>query len=179
MPLAKTAITLLILLTALAALPLSAQEESIIRSEANAEAVAAVDIDDLAWIAGQWKAENSGGIAEAQWSTPADGAIMGAFRMIMNGKVAFYQFLVLGKQDGEFMVRIKHFNPDLKGWEERDKSTDFKLVDAGENIWYFKGFTFEKHSQDSFTIYVKFKAKEKVYITPFTYARVESLPEGT
>lgn len=54
--------------------------------------------------------------------------MMGMYRLIRNAKPAFYELCTIVEENGSLVLRLKHFNPDLKGWEETDKTVDFPLV---------------------------------------------------
>ncbi len=48
-------------------------------------------------------------------------------------------------QEGEtFSMKLKHFNPDLSPWEEKDQWTTFRLVEIGENFVSFSGLTMQR-----------------------------------
>jgi hypothetical protein len=51
----------------------------------------------------------------------------GSFRLLQEGKTRFAQILQLAEVDGSLVLRVKHFSVDFVGWEEKDKSVDFKL----------------------------------------------------
>jgi hypothetical protein len=40
-----------------------------------------------------------------------------------DGSPVFNELLLLREEKGSLMVRLKHFDPDLIGWEEKDGST--------------------------------------------------------
>ena len=52
------------------------------------------------------------------------------------------------------LLQLKHFHGSLKGWEEKDETVDFKLVQLDDNSVFFDGFTFEKISDDEINLYV-------------------------
>jgi hypothetical protein len=83
---------------------------------------------DLAWLSGIWLGDRAGDVIEEHWSTPAGGAIMGMFRWLHAGQVRFYELMTLEPEDGALILRIKHFHPGLKGWEEKDESVTLVLV---------------------------------------------------
>jgi hypothetical protein len=89
---------------------------------------AAASIDGLAWLAGNWVGERAGEQIEEQWSAPAAGAMMGMFRWLRGGQVWFYEFLTIEPEGDGLVFRIKHFNPGLVGWEEKDVSVTLDLV---------------------------------------------------
>lgn len=89
------------------------------------------DVTDLAWIAGDWTGGEGDTFIEEQWSPPQGNSMMGMFRMIQSGQVVFYEFMTLEQEGGGPILRIKHFDPGLKGWEERDDSVVFHLAETG------------------------------------------------
>jgi hypothetical protein len=101
-------------------------------------------IGDVAWIAGEWRAQALGGTAEEVWSGPQAGTMMGMFRLIKEDRLVFYEILTISEKDESLIVRLKHFNPDLTGWEEKDEVVSFPLVKLGENEAYFDGMTFRR-----------------------------------
>ena len=101
---------------------------------------ASVTIEDAAWLAGSWEGEFLGGFAEETWSEPSDGAMMGMFRHLKDDSVAFYEFFTLVEDDEHGLaLRLKHFHPDLRGWEEKDRFVEFPLVTIGEDELVFDG----------------------------------------
>ena len=73
---------------------------------------------------------------------------MCAFKLVKDNKVQFYEICTISEENGSLMLRIKHFNPDLKGWEEKDETVDFPLVKVDGQIAYFSGMTFQRKSED-------------------------------
>jgi hypothetical protein len=51
------------------------------------------------------------------------------------------------------VFELKHFGPDLKGWEAKEEVQTFKFIIAKENRMYFEGFTFERISDQEINIY--------------------------
>jgi|SRR5690606_24313065 len=117
------------------------------------EPAAQATIDAMAWLAGAWSGSGLGGDNEEIWSAPRDGSMMGMYRLIRDGEPAFYELLTLTEADGSLMLRLKHFHPDLRGWEERDESVAFPLVAIRNGRFYFDGLTFEPRD-DGVTIYL-------------------------
>jgi len=111
-------------------------------------------ITDVSWISGHWSGEAFGGKVEEIWSPPTGESMMCAFKLVKDDKVQFYEICTISEENGSLMLRIKHFNPDLKGWEEKDETVDFPLVRITDTRIYFSGFTFEKVSDDELNIYV-------------------------
>ncbi|OGB63239.1 MAG: hypothetical protein A2Y94_07595 [Caldithrix sp. RBG_13_44_9] len=112
------------------------------------------NISQLSWIAGHWQGEALGGICQEHWVEPLAGSMTGMFQLIRDDKITFYEFLVIAEEAGSLILKIKHFSPDLKGWEEKDESTLFPLVKLTGNEAFFDGLTFRQTSTDSLTVFV-------------------------
>ncbi|MBN1985275.1 MAG: hypothetical protein JW761_03170 [Prolixibacteraceae bacterium] len=127
---------------------------------------------DVAWIAGHWKAEAFGGIAEEIWSPPLGGSMMCVFRLVTDRQVNFYEICTMVEENETLILRLKHFHPDLKGWEEQDKTVDFKLVKVTPGKVFFDGFTFERINENEINIYVVIDNQDQKTETKFNYHRV-------
>ncbi|MEP5610965.1 MAG: DUF6265 family protein [Cyclobacteriaceae bacterium] len=116
------------------------------------------DINDYAWLAGSWTGDGFGGTSEEMWSPPsADGTMMGVYRHHKgDGSLNFYEFLVLDK-DG---IRLKHFTPELVGWETKEKFVTFEMVDFTKDKIEMKGLVFERKSDDELEIQLKLRYSE-------------------
>lgn len=115
---------------------------------------------DVRWIQGHWKGEAFGGIAEEIWSPPLGDSMMFVFRLISDNKVQFYEVGGIRQVDETLLMQLKHFHGDFKGWEEKDKTVDFKLVKIEGGNVYFEGLTFEKISNNEMNVYVVIEEKE-------------------
>jgi Domain of unknown function (DUF6265) len=66
---------------------------------ANAQAPAAKPtLQDLAWLAGHWRSEQSDRTIDEQWMAPAAGLMMGMARNVQAGKVREYEFTMLRQE---------------------------------------------------------------------------------
>ncbi len=134
------------------------------------EKTVAPKLENIAWIAGTWHGEAFGGITEEIWSKPSGGSMMASFKLINDGKVTFYEIEVIREIENTLILQLKHFGPDLKGWETKDETVDFPLKEITENKVVFEGMTFEKISEDQMNIYVDIKNdKGEVEVVKFNY----------
>ncbi len=83
---------------------------------------------DLQWFTGIWIGESQDHYIEEHWSPSRGDVYMGMFRMVRENSPIFYEFMTLAIEGEEIILRIKHFNPGLKGWEAKDESVSFVLV---------------------------------------------------
>lgn len=165
---------LIVAVCLLAAVIASAQEpmtENTVRLAEGAASPSAT-LGGMAWLAGSWTGEGLGGHVEEIWSPPQAGAMMGMFRLLREGKTAFYELMTLVEENGSLVLRVKHFNPDLTGWEERDKTVDFAFAAMAGDRFFFDGLTFERQGADALTIHVVISAKDgTVHEEAFSYSR--------
>ena len=126
-------------------------------------------IEQVSWIAGTWKGEAFGGKTEEIWSAPSVGTMMASFRLIKDGKIAFYEFEVIREIGESLILQLKHFSGELKGWENKDEMVSFPLVEIGKGVVYFDGMTFKKMGADEMHVYVDIDGTE----TLFSYKRDE------
>ena len=89
-------------------------------------------LQDLAWLEGIWRGQINNDYTEEVWTGLAAGAMMGMFRQVSGGRLRFYEFMIIAERDKNIELKIKHFDPDLRGWEEKDKSTVFWLCELGD-----------------------------------------------
>jgi hypothetical protein len=109
---------------------------------------------DVAWLQGRWTGTGLGGSCEEIWSEPAGGQVMGMFRFLKEGKPVFYEFLTLVEQDESLVLKLKHFNPDLTGWEEKADSVKFRLLKIEPDAMLFEGLTFKRLGPDRLEIFL-------------------------
>ena len=165
-------LTLLIALFAVS--PLLAQEkltENTLAPAAGAPRPKAT-LADMAWLSGHWTGSALGGFVEEIWSEPRGGAMMGMFRHLRDGKPTFYEFLTIVEVDGSLALRLKHFNPDHTGWEEKAQVREFPLIAIRDGIYHFEGMAF-RPAGDEVTVWLAIQQKDKsVREEVFRYRRL-------
>ena len=130
------------------------------------------DLSVIEWLAGHWQGKAFGGITEELWAPPLAGSMMGSFKLILDGEVSFYEIMTIVEENKSLIVRLKHFHQDLKGWEEKDETHDFRLVKVTSDKVYFEGFTFEKIHLNEINIYVVIEDGKNREELKFPYIRV-------
>lgn len=139
---------------------------------AEPEKVLEPKLKNITWIAGNWKGEAFGGIAEENWSMPSGDSMMATFKLVADGKVQFYEIETISEVNNTLLLRLKHFNNDLKGWEEKDDTVDFPLIRVTPERVIFEGMTFEKVDENTMNIYVDIHQKDgAIAIVPFKYSK--------
>lgn len=126
---------------------------------------------DIDWIAGHWTGSALGGQVEEIWSPPLGGSMMGSFKLVQEEKVIFYEIITIAEIDDTLILRLKHFDSQLRGWEEKDETVDFKLVKVTPDKVFFDGLTFERINEQQINVYVIFENKGVRSEGKFNYFR--------
>ncbi|MEX0723286.1 MAG: DUF6265 family protein [Gracilimonas sp.] len=132
----------MLLLIGLAVFSLSLSEAPVVANETP------FNINNYDWLVGSWEGDGFGGISHESWEKPVKGTMMGMYRHISNGEVAFYEFMLLD----ETGIRLKHFNPDLTGWEEKDDMMKFKMIRSSKDKIEMEGLSYERISDSEIEI---------------------------
>ncbi len=135
-------------------------------------------VSDLAWLAGQWAGEGLGGSLDEVWSEPVGGAMVGYFRLVKDGKPVFYEIMTLVESEGSVEMRLKHVNPDMTGWEEKNGFVTFRLVKHDAKAAYFSGLTFRRIGDTEIEAYIAIRnrADGTVREEKLLYRRVTPTP---
>ncbi|NIV71621.1 hypothetical protein GWN26_15415, partial [Candidatus Saccharibacteria bacterium] len=114
------------------------------------------------------------GIAEEIWSQPAANSMMGVYRLIKDNKIAFYEIVTIVEEPEGLILRLKHFNADLTGWEEKDVAMEFPLKRLTDKEAIFDGISFYRISEDSMKVIVLSEERGgEVKELKFSYSRVK------
>lgn len=132
----------------------------------------AIDLADFKWLAGSWVGGGLGGQCVETWSEPQGDAMVGSFLYSQDGKAVFSEHFSLSKVGDSVTLKLKHFDNNLVGWEEKDKSVEFKFVKRNGNKFHFSGMTYVNVSEDKMDVYVLIKQKDdKVQEEKFEFKR--------
>ena len=132
-------------------------------------------VEEMAWLTGNWVGEAFGGLAEDIWSEPVAGAMVGMFRSVVQGEVGFYELFTISEKNNSLTLRLKHFNANLTGWEEKGEVQEFPLIKIENGNAWFEGFTILKDGKDGQKIYLAIeRADGTVREMEFNYTRRKS-----
>lgn len=131
------------------------------------------NLEILKSVAGLWEGQAFGGVTQECWSPPLAGSMMCTFKLVVGGEIKFYEICTIAEVDSSLVIRLKHFDKNLKGWEDKNGSIEFKLVKVTPKKIYFDGFTFEMISKNEMNIYVIIEDKGKESEVKFNYKRVK------
>ncbi|MBV7257527.1 hypothetical protein KCG44_12100 [Pacificimonas sp. WHA3] len=127
----------------------------------------------LQWLVGHWVGKGLGGETEEVYAAATDGQMMGMFRYVKDGKAGFYEFILIEEREGSLVYRLKHFNRDLTGWEEKDEIVEFPLVAISDDTAWFDGVTLQRAGDDEMRVGLRVGTKDGVRHELFEYQRAE------
>ena len=117
-------------------------------------------LNRMSWLEGHWRGDGFGGVCEEIWSPGLGDTRMGMFKLVQDDKVVFYEFVVIGVVDGVLTKRLRHFNADMTGWEEKDKWIEFPFVGCTENSMEFEGLSYTRISANSIRVLVDLRDED-------------------
>ena len=100
-------------------------------------------LTEMDWLVGRWRGVGIGGApAMESWLPPTGSTMVGTFvQETDEGDIRFTEHMYLMEEEGTLVLRLKHFNADLTGWEEKDGMLTFRLVGTEPCAAYFHALT--------------------------------------
>lgn len=134
-------------------------------------------IDQAAFLIGQWIGEGIGGATALEsWLPPTGNTMVGTFvQQTGEGDIRFTEHLYLMEENGSLVVKLKHFNADLTGWEDKEGMVTFRLLAIEDCAAYFHGLTLRCEGADGLVAAVRMQSdKPEIQELLFNYRRMES-----
>lgn len=133
-------------------------------------------IAQLDWLAGSWVGTGMGADVTETYSAALGGRISGHFVMADGkGGVAFTELVDYLPVGQSLAYRVRHFNADMTGWEDKTgKPVQFALVAVEKDRWFFDGMTLEPTGPDALTMWVRITEQGKTEEVPFRFVRARA-----
>ena len=80
------------------------------------------------WLAGAWLETGDTRRCDELWTRCAGDNMAGVFKWMQDGAPRMYEFMVIEHSGDGIQLHLKHFGPDLVGYEEKDVSEVLDLV---------------------------------------------------
>ncbi len=103
----------------------------------------AVTFADFEFLQGNWCGSALGGEVIERWDAPFGNAMTGTMTVVKDETVTFHEFFVIVQEQGRWLLRLKHFQPDMVSWETREEVVQFPLQEVGPRRIRFEGLSFE------------------------------------
>jgi len=140
-----------------------------------------IDLQKLDWLVGRWVGTGLGGDCEEVFLPPWNGSMTGSFRYGSEGKLVFSEYFSLTQTPTGAVLKLKHFHPDMKSWEEKDATTDFEYVQMDDHSIWFDGLTYQLENPNRLNVWVAMKNSKtgEVSETSFVLHREIAGPSKT
>lgn len=128
------------------------------------------------WLIGDWVGTGIDGAEAAEsWLPPSAGAMVGVFvQEKPDGALLFTEHMYMAEEAGSLVLKLKHFNPDLTGWEEKDGMVRFGFLSAEPCALYFNALTYRCDGKHGLLVAVRMKSEgDKVNELVFRFNRRE------
>src|SRR5258708_9920757 len=133
-----------------------------VSGSADQEAVPPTSLADLAWIAGRWLDTSPGSLSEEVWTAPSGDSMLGMWRFVSGGRARIFELLAITTGEGGLELRLRHFNPQLVGREDKERPVVLKLVHRADRGSAFEGneyagtgrvrITYRRTDEDGLTV---------------------------
>ena len=143
---------ILLIITAVFSVQLMAEDE---KSTATAPT-----LSDFKTLVGHWIGEGLGGVCEETWLPESGGSMLGTFKFMSEDKVNFFEIMNITIDSIGPALRVKHFNADMTGWEDKADMVTFRYDSTSGGQLFFGGLTFMHPSEDSLRIGIHFKKSD-------------------
>lgn len=158
-------------LAAMLTTPLAAQET---RVAPEGHVPPPATIEQVAWLVGDWAGTGIEGAAAAEtWLPPSDDTMVGLFlQETAEGGLMFTEHMYLAEEEDSLVLKLKHFNPDLTGWEEKDGMVRFPLLAIEPCTVYFSALTYRCDGEGGLLVAVRMESEgEEVEELVFRFTR--------
>lgn len=143
---------------------------------------AAAKLARIAWIQGAWKAGSDGDHLDEFWSPPHGDSMIGSFRWSKKEQLWMSEMLSIVTEGENIVLRVKHFDRSMVGWEEKDKSIVLPLVKQTDDESVFETdpkeskkvtLTYRKTGKDKMDVILDTAEGEKKRHSEFHFTRME------
>lgn len=117
-------------------------------------------IQQLGWLEGLWQGEGiEGAPATESWLPPTGSTMIGTFvQQTAEGGIKFTEHMQIMEEGGSLVLKLKHFNPDLTGWEDKDGMVTFRLLALEHCAAHFSALTLRCDGPDKLVVAVRMKS---------------------
>lgn len=143
----------------LAAPPLRAQET---QAAPEGHVPPPANVAQMDWLVGRWEGTGiDGHRAVESWLAPFGETMVGTFvQTDASGGIMFSEHMYLMQEGGSLVLKLKHFNPDLTGWEDAEGMQRFRLLSVEPCRALFSGLTIRCDGDGRLLIAVRMRARD-------------------
>lgn len=144
---------------------------------------AADKLAKVAWLQGSWTATVNGDYLDEYWSPAHADSMIGMFRWSKKGQLWMTEMQSIVTDGENIVLRIKHFDRSMVGWEEKDKAMTMPLIKQTDDESVFETdpkeakkvtLTYRKKGSDAMDIILDTVEGEKKRHSEFNFKRTGS-----
>lgn len=135
---------------------------------------ATAELEKFNFLVGRWVGTGLGGECEEVFLPVWNNTMTGSFRYAREGKLVFSEFFSMHSDENGVALRLKHFHPDMVGWEEKDGMVKFPLIKVEDNAAYFGGLTYKLVGPNELHVWVAMRNQPtgEAHDAAFVFKRV-------
>lgn len=138
--------------------------------------------DDIYWrdvtprLEGCWSGTGMGGEVHECWVVAEDGRADGLFLIRQDNAPLFAEIIAIDDFGEGPQMRLKHVNPDMTGWEEKEEHLTFRLLEVAPNTLTFKGLVLSLEDDDTLNIDLQMRMGDgEARTVPFRFIRTTQM----
>ncbi len=95
-------------------------------------------LSSIKWLIGHWKTHSENEELEEYWHSVMADAMVGWFRWKRSEVIFLYEFMLFQQVEKGIILKIKHFDGNLVGWEEKDAWVEYQAWSSADDAVYLK-----------------------------------------
>jgi hypothetical protein len=139
---------------------------------------AADKLANIAWMQGSWTTMVDGDYLDEFWSPSHADSMIGMFRWSKKDKLWMSEMLSIVTEGDTIVLRIKHFDRAMIGWEDKDKPLTLPLVRQSKDESVFETenkaerLTYRKTGVDTMDVLLEENGKDRQNRVEFHFRRL-------
>lgn len=130
--------------------------------------------EQISWITGDWIGDGFGGVSYESWTGPIAGIILCTYRHVSEGKNNFFELISVSEnEEGDLQMKLRHFNPDMTAWEDKEGQLEWKLKEITDSSVTFGPCTYKRIGDDKMEISLIMNNDGKIETEIFNFERIK------
>ncbi len=142
------------------------------------QTLAKANINEMKWLEGLWRWQG-----DVQGPKTGETVLLSAVHKQMGGfargydakGLMFNEIITLSQVDDGLVFTVKHFSPELHGWEPQNKPIQRRLLKREDKVWYFDTVTYVQIDKDKYMLYILLPDDEGgSHVVAIPHSRIKS-----
>lgn len=128
-------------------------------------------LERFAWLAGCWEASAAAATVEEQWTTARGGVMLGVNRIVRDGRLISYEFLMLDGRQAS-VIYVAHPSGQAAAAFSAEAVSDTRVVFGNPAHDYPQRIGYERRANDSLFAWIEGPQDGELLRVEFAFARV-------